>query len=89
MVFTDEDQEMSDAPWFIIYTKEACPYCDMAKNLMKKNGNSFTEIKLGTDITREEFVFTFPGVKTAPFIIIDGEHIGGYDKLTEWYNGNR
>ena len=89
MVFTDEDQEMSNAPWFIIYTKEACPYCDMAKNLMKKNGNSFTEIKLGTDITREEFVFTFPGVKTAPFIIIDGEHIGGYDKLTEWYNGNR
>ena len=70
----------------LIYTKDNCPYCDNAKRLIQSKGQQYTEINIGRDITREEFVFTFPGVSTAPFIIIDGEHVGGYDKLTEWYN---
>ena len=53
---------------------------------MKKKGHEYTEIKIGQDIMREEFIFTFPGVKTVPFIIINGEHIGGYDRLTEWFS---
>jgi glutaredoxin len=43
-------------------------------------------MKIGHELTREEFVEIFPTVKSVPFIIIDGEHVGGYDKLTEWYN---
>jgi glutaredoxin len=41
-------------------------------------------MKLGTDLSRDEFMTIFPEVKSMPFIIIDGEKVGGYDKLTEW-----
>lgn len=70
----------------IIYTKDNCPYCVQAKNLFNLKNESYQEMKIGVDLTREEFINIFPDVKTVPFIIIDGEKIGGYDKLTEWYN---
>lgn len=72
----------------LIYTKDNCPYCDQAKNLLRAKGQTYKETNIGKDITREEFMSTFPGVMTAPFIIINGERVGGYDDLTEWYNGN-
>jgi glutaredoxin len=86
MEFMVRDQEMNNNPWIIVYSKDACPYCDKAKALLEKKGHEYTEIKIGQDIMREEFIFTFPGVKTVPFIIINGEHIGGYDRLTEWFS---
>jgi glutaredoxin len=46
----------------------------------------FNEMKIGVDVTREEFIDTFPEVRTVPFIIIDGEQVGGYDRLIEYYN---
>jgi glutaredoxin 3 len=70
----------------VVYTKDNCPYCVQAKSLLSLKGQSYTEMKIGHDLTREEFVEIFPTVKSVPFIIIDGEHVGGYDKLTEWYN---
>lgn len=72
----------------LVYTKDNCPYCDRAKNLLRSKGQTYTEMNIGRDITREEFVSTFPGVMTVPFIIIDGERVGGYNDLTEWYNSN-
>ncbi len=72
----------------LIYTKDNCPYCDRAKTFISAKGQTYTETNIGRDITREEFMSTFPGVMSVPFIIIDGEQVGGYDKLTEWYNGN-
>ena len=68
----------------IVYTKDACPYCVYAKDLLRSKNVEFYEMRLGSDLTREEFIEIFPTVRTVPFIIIDGEHIGGYDKLTEW-----
>lgn len=70
----------------IIYTKENCPYCVQAKSLFALKGQAYEEMKIGVDLTREEFMSIFPGVMTVPFIIINGEKVGGYDKLTEWYN---
>ncbi len=70
----------------IIYTKDNCPYCVQAKNLFNLKGQSFEEMKIGVDLTREEFINIFPEVKTVPFIIIDGENVGGYDRLVEYYN---
>lgn len=69
----------------IIYTKDNCPYCVQAKNLFSLKNESYEEMKIGVDLTREEFVSIFPNVKTVPFIIIDGEEVGGYDRLVEYY----
>lgn len=68
----------------VLYTKENCPYCTMAKQYMQSKNLHYTEMKLGVDLTRDDFVSIFPEVKSMPFIIIDGEKVGGYDKLQEW-----
>jgi len=41
------------------------------------NGHSFSIITVGTDITREEFKEKFPDVYGFPYVIIDGESVGG------------
>jgi glutaredoxin len=42
------------------------------------------EYKLfGKDFTREELMETFPGARTFPQIIVDGQKIGGYTELKE------
>jgi glutaredoxin 3 len=64
-----------------VYSKDNCPYCVKAKNLLKARGIEFTEIKIGVDITRDEFLATFPNASTVPQIILEGEHVGGYDNL--------
>jgi len=69
----------------IIYTKDNCPFCVKAKNLFSAKDVSYQEMKIGAELTREEFMEIFPNVRTVPFIIIDGEQIGGYDKLVEYY----
>lgn len=70
----------------IIYTKDNCPYCVQAKNLFTNKGQQYTEMKIGVDLTREDFMGLFPDVRTMPFIIINGEKVGGYDKLIEYYD---
>ena len=39
---------------------------------------------LDQDYTREEFFIKFPNAKTFPQIIINNEHIGGYNELIKW-----
>lgn len=70
----------------VIYTKDNCPYCVQAKNLFTNKGQQYTEMKIGVDLTREDFMGLFPDVRTVPFIIINGEKVGGYDKLVEYYD---
>ena len=68
----------------IIYTKDNCSHCINTKNFLQQHQKTFTEVNIGTDITREDFISIFPNVKSVPHIIINGEQIGGFDKLTEW-----
>lgn len=70
----------------IVYSKPFCPFCVKAKELLSQQNNLYTEMVIGEDISREEFITLFPNVKTVPFIIIDGEHVGGYDRLVEYYD---
>ena len=66
-----------------IYGKDNCPYCDMAKNLCEQKGLDFEYKQLGTDFDRDEMLSTFPGARTFPQIILDGQKIGGYTELKE------
>jgi glutaredoxin len=71
-----------------IYSKEQCPYCDMAKNWFKSKNLEFTEHRIGTNgFTRENLLEAVPTARTVPQIIIDGKLIGGWDDLrkSEFY----
>jgi len=63
-----------------------CPYCDMAKSLLKNKGVAFEERMIGADWTREQLLEEIPQARTVPQIILNGEYIGGYDQLKAHYN---
>lgn len=65
-----------------IYTKAFCGYCARAKELLRSKGADFEEF----DITmggpkRAEMLERANGGTTVPQIFIDGQHIGGSDRL--------
>lgn len=53
----------------IVYTKDNCPACLNLKDQLRSGKREFTEIKIGKDITREEFMEKFPGVRTVPHMV--------------------
>ena len=52
----------------IVYSKENCPACTSLKARLIKDGEAFTEIMVGKDMTQEEFLTAFPQVRIMPHI---------------------
>lgn len=75
----------------VIYTKkDHCPYCDRAKNILKRANLTFEEIVVGSQegIDQMNEAVGKP-VRTFPQIIIDGDAIGGCDELLVLYKENK
>lgn len=68
----------------IIYSKDNCTFCVQAKKLLDIKGLEYEEIKIGYDISREDFISKFPYIKTVPLIFIDDEKIGGFKELSKF-----
>ena len=70
----------------IIYSKILCPYCVKAKRLLKEKKITYKELIIDVDISKEK-AFEELGKKftTAPQIVIDGIHIGGYLELLNYF----
>lgn len=65
-----------------LYTTTLCPYCVMAKRLLKKKGLAFTETDLWLEPgKRDEMLSRADGRHTVPQIFIDQRGIGGCDEL--------
>ena len=71
-----------------IYSKPLCPYCDMAKALAEREGHDLTVKMLDVDFDREVLMETFPGARTFPQIIVNGDKIGGYTEFKAIVDGN-
>lgn len=56
-----------------VYTKDNCPACVSLKSRFKQDGLEFTEVKIGADITREEFMEKFPTVRQVPHVVFERE----------------
>ncbi len=66
-----------------IYTKETCPYCMMAKNLLKQKGvNAFNEIRIDLDESQKAKMIEITQRMTVPQIFIGDTHVGGFDDLS-------
>lgn len=68
-----------------IYSKDNCPWCVKAKELMNHLGLKYTELKLGTDFTREELreLIGEHLPLTVPQIFVYNKRIGGYEEFVE------
>lgn len=67
---------------YTIYTKDSCPFCIRAKDLLNKRGIQFTEVTVTTpeELPRSEF-------RTVPQILNEkGEFIGGFTELEALFN---
>ena len=71
----------------IIYSKDNCLNCLRAKNRLNKFNPKI--LKLGEDISREDFLKKFSNVKSVPQVIINNKHIGGYEDLEKWLTFNK
>ena len=52
----------------VVYTKDNCPACTTLKATYAQNGVVFEEVKIGRDISREEFMELYPTVRTVPYV---------------------
>ncbi len=72
-----------------VWSKDQCPYCVMAKDLLRAQGMEYEErnISQGT-WTREQLMEAVPHARTLPQIFIDDQLIGGYDQLKKYFQKN-
>ena len=60
-----------------VYTSPGCFYCDQLKELFKRAEVEYDATEISRDYTQEQFKADFPDATGFPYVIVDGEHIGG------------
>lgn len=68
----------------VIYSKDYCPYCKMAKALFATKGVTYREYEVSEDADRlQEMIEKSGGGRTVPQIFIGDVHVGGGTDLME------
>lgn len=65
----------------IIYSKDNCPFCTLAKKLLTERNIAFEEIRVDLDSNKLEEMLRLSQRRTVPQIFINNKSIGGYDDL--------
>lgn len=65
-----------------VYTKDYCPYCDRAKDLLKRKGVEFSEIHLEDKPDEFMALKKRTGLMTVPQIFINDQLVGGFSELS-------
>ncbi len=63
-----------------LFTKEGCPFCARAKEMLKEHNIDYEEITLGNNITTRS-LRAVAGATTVPQVFIDGKIIGDSEAL--------
>jgi glutaredoxin 3 len=64
-----------------MYTTSWCPYCQMAKRLLRDKGQDWEEVDVEEQPTRRAEMVQRSGRTSVPQIWIGDRHVGGYDEL--------
>ena len=74
----------------VLYTTPYCFFCRAAKDLLRSEGLSFTEIDVSRDeALRKTMTARAQGKRTVPQIFIGPAHIGGFQELYELKRAGR
>ena len=66
----------------LIYTKDYCPYCDAAKNLLTQKGVGYDEIDISQDPSQAKTMLErSEGRRTVPQIFIGNKGVGGFTDM--------
>jgi len=66
-----------------VFSRDGCPFCAKAKEALRNAGIAFEELVLNRDYT-DATLRAVAKATSVPQVYINGEHIGGSDKLAEW-----
>jgi glutaredoxin 3 len=61
----------------IAYTTPGCFYCDQLKELFKRADLKYQMVVVQTEEDKERFRKDFPRAQGYPYVISNGEHVGG------------
>jgi glutaredoxin 3 len=67
----------------VMYCTESCPFCTNAEKLLLSKGVEIE--KINTEEEPEKFVDVVSqiGMDSVPQIFINGQHVGGFDDISE------
>lgn len=65
----------------IVYSKENCPYCVFAKQLLESKNIPYEEIRVDLDLNKLNEMLERSQRRTVPQIFINDQHVGGFDDL--------
>ena len=65
----------------LVYTTPSCPYCVMAKRLLREKGVAFQEIDVASDDAKRRWLVETTGQRTVPQIFIGGKPYGGFTDI--------
>lgn len=69
----------------ILWSKEDCPNCVQAKNLLTLKGIEFEEKKIGEGYTKEELLEVVPTARSVPQIFLNEQYVGGFSELKIYF----
>lgn len=70
-----------------VWSKNACPFCDQAKSLLKMKGIEFEERNINKDWTKDQLLEAVPTARTLPQIFLDDKLVGGFTELRKHLQG--
>ena len=61
----------------VAYTSPGCRHCTTLKKLFARAGVQYRSVEVGSNISPATFTKAFPAADGYPWVIIDGEEVGG------------
>ena len=71
----------------IVWSKNACPFCDQAKALLKMKGIDYEERNINKDWSKDQLLQVVPNARTLPQIFLEDNYIGGFTELRKHLQG--
>jgi len=78
--------ETKEIKKIVVWSRDNCPYCVRAKNLLSVKGLEYEERNISEGVwSREQLLEACPGARTVPQIVMNDTVIGGYDQLEVYF----
>ncbi len=65
----------------VLFTTDACTFCEHARSLLIKRNVHFEEVNLGEHPELQAELAGVTGLESFPQIVVDGEPLGGFNEL--------
>ncbi|MGH2942997.1 MAG: glutaredoxin family protein [Solirubrobacteraceae bacterium] len=65
----------------VLFSTQACTYCEHARSLLSKRGVSFEEVDLSEHPELQVELASVTGLESFPQIVVNGEPLGGLNEL--------